>query len=125
MLDQDRTFTHFKTMSGLGEEEAGGLRPFCDAAAGQVGGRLRPGVDLGRNMDRLCIAAATLAYCDWLEFGGALSTAEEIRVGDITLRERSGASARRGGELRRRCLEGIADLLEPVPALFTLREGPS
>jgi len=122
MLDKDRVFDHFLTMTGLGRGEAAVYRPFCDAAAAFIRSRLKGGIDFGRNMDRLCIAAAAVAYSDWLELGGSLSSAEEIRVGEITVRQRTGRSAQRGEALRERLIGDIADLLAPLPVLTVIRE---
>ena len=111
MLDKDRIFAHFRTMSGLDEAGAVPYRSLCDSAAQYVFNRLRPDVQLDRNMDRLCVAGAALAYGDWLELGGALSAGQELRVGDITLRENSGSAPARGALMREHFLAGVADLL--------------
>lgn len=121
-MDKDRVFDHFLTMTGLARKDAVAYRPFCDAAAGFIHSRLKRDVDFGRNMDRLCIAAAAVAYGDWLELGGSLSSADEIRVGEIAVRERTGGPSQRGGARRERFLEAIADLLMPFPALTVIRE---
>jgi len=117
MLDNDRIFTHFLRMSGLAEETARPLRPLCDAAGQYLAGRLREGVSLGGNMDRLCLAAAALAYGDWLELGGGAIGAQEVRVGEITLREGGAGAAPRGGGMREHFLAGVADLLAPRAVL--------
>jgi len=122
LLDKDRIFTHFKNMCGLDEAAARPLRPLCDVAAQYLVTRLRPEIRLDANMDRLCIAAAALACGDWLELGGSLSPAQELRVGDITLRESSGGSAPRGSALREHFLTGISDLLEPRFVIAGARE---
>ena len=121
MLDQDRVFAHFKTMSGLDGREAEPFRPFCEAAAGLIASRLRQGLNVGRHMDRLCLAAGAIAYSDWLPLGGSFSSANEIRVGEITLREQSGGPSPQGALLRERLFEDIADLLAPLPVLTAIR----
>ena len=113
MLDIDRVFTHFTTMSGLDEGGAAPYRALCDGAARYIFSSLREDVHLAGQMDRLCLAAAALAYGDWIELGGSLSAAEEMRVGEITLRESRGNAPPRGGALREHFLAGIADLLAP------------
>ena len=113
MLENDRIFTHFLGMTGLDKETAKAFRPLCDAAGRYLAGRLREGVPLGGNMDRLCLAAAALAYGDWLELGGSALRAQEVRVGEITLRESSAGAAPRGVGLREHFLAGVADLLAP------------
>jgi len=116
MLDKDRVFRHFRTMCGLDSAGTGPYRALCDAAAQYILNRLRDDVQLDRNMDRLCFAAAALAYGDWLEVGGSLASAQDIRVGDITLRESGGGgrgAAAGGSALREHFLAGVADLLSP------------
>ena len=113
MLENDRIFTHFLAMSGLPEEDAEAFRPMCDAAGQQVLSRLRDGVSLSANMDRLCLAAAALALDDWLRLGGGALRAQEVRVGEITLREGGAGLAGRGADLREHFLSGVADLLKP------------
>jgi len=117
MLENDRIFTHFLRMSGLSEDGARPFRPLCDAAGQYLAGRLREGVSLSGNMDRLCIAAAALAYGDWLELGGGAPGAQEVRVGEITLREGGAGAAPRGGGMREHFLAGVADLLAPRAVL--------
>jgi len=119
MLENDRIFTHFLAMSGLTEEDAGTLRPLCDAAGQQIIGRLRDGVSLAGNMDRLCLAAAALAVDDWLRLGGGALRAQEVRVGEITLRE-GGVGTSRGVDLREHFLAGVADLLTPNVVLTSV-----
>jgi len=114
MLDKDRIFRHFRTMSGLDSPAATPFRALCDSAGLYIFGRLREGAETDRHMDRLCFAAAALAYADWLEIGGGSTGAQEIRIGDIALRE--GSSGRRAldsAAKRDHFLAGIADLLAP------------
>ena len=113
MLDKDRIFTHFVRLSGLDEAGAGAFRALCDAAGQYLAGRLLDGVSVAGNMDRLCLAAAALAYGDWLEFGGGAAGSQEVRVGEITLREGGAGAAPRGGGMREHFLAGVADLLAP------------
>ena len=123
MLDKDRVFTHFLTMTGLDAAEAGAFRPLSDAAAQYLLTRLREGVAPGKNLDRLCLAAAALAYGDWLELGGSLCSAQELRVGDIALRESSGNRAPRGASMREHFLAGVADLLAPRFVMAQVPDG--
>jgi len=124
MLDKDRIFTHFKTMCGLEAAQAQPLRPLCDIAAQYLLIWLRENIRLNQNMERLCVAAAALACGDWLELGGSISQGQELRVGDISLRESSGSSAPRGSALREHFLAGISDLLEPRFVIAQAREEP-
>lgn len=113
MLDKDRVFSHFVTMTGLGEQAAGSFRVLCEAAGRYLAGRLREGALAPENMDRLCLAAGALAYGDWLELGGNLAQTQEVRVGEITLREGGARAAPSASKLREHFLAGVADLLAP------------
>ena len=124
MLEKDRIFTHFLRLSGLSEDSAGALRPLCDAAGQYLAGRLRAGVSLGGNMDRLCLAAAALAYGDWLELGGGALGPQEVRVGEITLREGGSGSSARGAGMREHFLAGVADLITPRVVLAHTGDEP-
>ena len=124
MLENDRIFMHFLAMSGLPGEDAQTLRPMCDAAGQQIFGRLRDGVSLGGNMDRLCLAAAALALDDWLRLGGGALRAQEVRVGEITLREGGAGATGRGADLREHFLSGVADLLKPNVAFTSTGPAP-
>ena len=117
MLENDRIFTHFLAMSGLEEQDAQALRPLCDAAGIQIVSRLRESISPGRHMDRLCLAAAAIALSDWLELGGGAMRAQEVRVGEITLREGGAGALSRSSDLRERFLAGVADLLVPSVVL--------
>lgn len=117
MLDGDRVFTHFLQISGLEEGAAEDLRAVCDIAGQYLYGRLRAGVNLAANMDRLCLAAAALAFGDYLEFGGARHSGQEVRIGDVTMRESGGASPA-AGRMREHFLAGVADLIAPKNAII-------
>jgi len=120
MLENDRIFTHFLSVSGLSVSDAERFRPLCDAAGQQLYGRLREGVSLGENMERLCLAAAAIALNDWLQLGGGALQAQEVRVGEITLREGGVGAAGRGACLHEHFLVGVADLLTPSAVLTSV-----
>lgn len=115
MLDKDRVYHFFLVYAGLDEQASAGLRPLCDASAESLAVKLREGVDLSRHMERLCLAAAGFAFCDWCELGTASSDEHEVRVGEITLRSSASAyaAAKDLTVLREHFLESIADLLKP------------
>ena len=109
MIDKDRVYEIFLGISGSSDEAKG--RFLCDAAAGYLSSRIGREVDLIQNMERLCRAAAGIAYCDYREMAGDIS-AGEVRVGDISLKESSGSGRRSElRDIREGFIEGIADLL--------------
>lgn len=117
MLDAQKVYHYFSLFSDLEGEAAAPYHPFCDAAAGEVTRRLRTGADIEAGMDRLCMAAAAMACGDCLELWGAggSSAADEVRVGDITLKSASGTAASQADSqaLSQHFLSRVADLLEP------------
>jgi hypothetical protein len=119
MLDQDRVFNLFIAFSDLPEETAGRFRPVCQAAADSLCAKLSRRVRLPRDMERLCLAAAAIAYHDFCGIGSS-GLAGEIRVGEISLRhpDWSGSPpSRMAAELRDRFLLDIADILK-TPFVF-------
>lgn len=116
MPDKDRVFALFSLFSDLEGEAAERYRPLCDGAAAAMASRMRPGITEEADLERLCMAAAAGAYCDLLELRGS-SAAEELRVGDITLKNssRSGSGDSEGVRAHFEAL--AADLLEPACVL--------
>jgi len=119
VLDKDLVFKYFLTFSGLDEDAGCRMRPVCDAAAGAISARLSEKAEFPRDMERLCLAAAAVAYSGYLEIGSADSSMQEIKVGDISLRDSaaSGSSAKGAADLRDSFLAGVAPLLK-APFVF-------
>ncbi len=116
MLDKDRVFQLFILFADLEEHSALRYRPFCDAATALLSRKAKPGIK-EEDLERLYTAAAGYAYCDWLDVMGGASAAEEIKVGDITVRNSFGEGKTGTAELRGHFQALVTDLLEP-PFVF-------
>jgi hypothetical protein len=104
----------FRAFAGLDGEDIARYGPFLRGAAAEILRRLKPGADIAAEMERLCDAAAAVAYHGCRALGSA--NAGSIRVGDITVGGAAGESA--GARLMRdEYLARIADLLT-APADF-------
>lgn len=119
MLELKRVISLFSLFCDL---EGAALEPWegiCGAAAAYVEARLRPEVDPAAHMDTLCAAAAGVACADYLTVQAAGGRSEEIRVGDITLKDRQTAGNADAGGIRAYFLGRAAHLLAPeCPALI-------
>lgn len=113
MCQIERTFRLFAEIDG---EIPAKYRPFLRAAEAEILRRLKPCGDIAPVMERLCDAAAAVAYhgCRALEAVNAC----DIKVGDIALS--AGAEEAKAAEkLKEAAMAGIADLLQ-IPEAFAL-----
>ena len=120
MLDIEYIFTWFQKLTRLNEPEATPWLPLCESAARVLLSRLRPDVDLEAEMDRLCMAAASIAHSTFLSHTAHAENAfsgDSIRVGDITLKSTAG-TARAMARDENGFLAHIADLLAPKGFAF-------
>ncbi len=86
-LDKQRISALFAMFTDIPDLDLPKWSNLVDLAETQLLALLKPNVDISRNMERLCIAAAACAYCNYTLLtarGGASS--EEIRVGDIAIK---------------------------------------
>lgn len=124
MLELEKVVQRFILFSDLSEGAAERWKSFCQSAAAGIEARLRPEADTSNpdNLELLHIAAAALAYCDYLMVSSAVGSSDEVRVGDISLK--SGATAassdkKDAREMRDYFLGQAFHLLLPqCPALF-------
>lgn len=120
MLDRERVRALFGLFTDLPDDRLGLWEGLCDNAADSLMGRLRKGVSLPANRERLCTAAAAMAYADYLllDAGGAGSS-DEIRVGEITLKNSNSGEKNSGSrEIREYFLGQIGDLLADSAVVF-------
>jgi hypothetical protein len=104
----------FRLFAGAASDDIAQYGPFLRGAAADIIRRLKPGVDIAAEMERLCDAAAAVACHSCRALGTA--NAGSIRVGDITVGGTAGEPA--GARLLRdEYLARIADLLT-APADF-------
>lgn len=123
MLNLDRVFHLFCLFADLDEAEAADWRWLCEAAEQTVTRRLREGVEPSAEMERLCAAAASIANDRYnLLRPGGFSEQEEIKVGDITVKNGSGAGEKES--LQEHFLAEISDLLR-FEGGFMFQQTPS
>jgi hypothetical protein len=113
MVDKEKVFELFALFADLDKDFALRYRPFCDAAASLLSYKAKTGLK-EEDLERLATAAAGYAYCDWLDLTGGLHTAEEIKVGDISVKNSAGSGKAATTELRQHFEGLVADLLEPA-----------
>ena len=113
-LDRDMVIEMFAMFSDLGADECERWRGFCVFAAERIESRLRPDADTEKYADMLCSAAAAWAYCDYLMAGSAMASSDEIRVGDIALKNAasSGTDKNTALEMRDYFMQQVAFLLK-------------
>ena len=126
MLNIERVFSLFCLFADLESGEAQRWRWVCENAANSLVRRLRKGVDLAFEMERLCIVAAALAYDSYVAMEpDGFSKSDEIKVGDITIKNSDYAAAKSdSGLIGEHFLAGVYDLLEP-PESFLFRLSPA
>lgn len=123
MLDNYRILSIFSLFTDLEEQQALAWQRLCENAAAALCCRIKAGVDVSAHMERLCTAAAAMAYGDYLMLNGASASGGEVRVGDISVKNGSGNGS--GGdatEIRAYFLEQVADLLETRAFAFVQTE---
>jgi hypothetical protein len=106
----ERAFRSFMSLEGQEPEISAQYGPLLRGAAADILRRLRPGVDIAAEMERLCDAAAAVAYHGCRALGAGSAGAGSVRVGDISVGaggiDLAGAKALRDEHMAR-----IADLL--------------
>lgn len=123
MLDYDRVLSLFSLFTDLTGDSLARWEGLCQSAARRLEARLRPSAEAEAEMEGLCAAAAAMAYGDYLLLGSAgAGTADEIRVGDISLKNSVSHDTKRDAEeIRAYFLNGVAHLLLPeCPALLAV-----
>jgi hypothetical protein len=101
----------FKLFAGLENELPAQYGPLLRGAAAEIERRLKPGADTAPHMERLCDAAAAVAYHGCRALGTV--TAGSIRVGDIAIGAGGAGGDLAGAKLLRdEHMARIADLLK-------------
>lgn len=120
MLDRERVRALFGLFTDLPDDRLNLWEGLCDNAVGSLMGRLRENVNLPANMERLCTAAAAMAYADYLLLdAGGVGASDEIRVGDITLKKSSSDEKNSDSrEIWEYFLGQIGDLLADSAVVF-------
>ncbi len=92
-LDRQHILRVFRMFAEPGDSDLQKYEPLLRGAEEEILKRLKPEADLSCNMERLCEAAAAEAYYMYLTLVSPANAADEIRVGDISVRSPSGASS--------------------------------
>lgn len=108
-LDNQRILSLFALFTDMPDAELSEWKSLCVSAEEKLMSRLRKKVSIYKNMERLCSAAAAIAYCDYIMLSAG-SSSEDIKVGDISLK--SSGETRDAISTRDYMLAEIADLIE-------------
>ena len=112
MMNQDLVRQFFMLYTDLPEEEAERWDFLCRNAIGALKARLKEGAEAPEHEERLCAAAALWAGGDYERLKDlAAARSEEIRVGDIALKNTMGSQSRESGDWQLYALAQIGDLL--------------
>lgn len=121
MLDKRQIRNLFAMLCDLTDEELEKWAGLCESAESSITSRLRENVDVKRNMERLCIAAAACAYFDYMMLSGGAGASSEVKVGDISVKNSGESPDARS--IRDNFIAEIADLINvPTGFAFTSAE---
>lgn len=118
-LDKQLIRDSFAMFTDMPDSELSYWSILCDNAESMIISHLRENVDARRNMERLCIAAAALAYSDYAAIlSGKSGSSGEIRVGDISLR--NSGDEFEAASTRDYFIASVSDLID-VPTGFVFQ----
>ena len=120
-LDNELILKFFSLFTDLPDAELLKWKSLCENAGNKIWSLRKNGVNIKRNMERLCSAAAACAYCDYVILaGGGTGSSGELRVGDISVKESSHKTAMiDAADTRAHFLAEVADLID-VPTGFAV-----
>lgn len=124
-IDQTRAFDTFKLFADLNDQAADNWRPLVGGACARLSAQLREGADTARHQEELCLAASACAYGDYLILTGGGSNVNELRVGEISIKNgaQSKLAIRDADEIRSHFLAEVAHLLKAPPIALLLAVG--
>lgn len=106
-------------LADLPDQELESYSALCRSAEAQIMDRLRENVDIEREMERLCMAAAACAYYDYAMLSAGRNVSDsEVRVGEISVKSTGGEFD--AASIRDHFLELAADLIH-IPTGFAFR----
>jgi len=88
-IDIELVKRYFLLFSDLPDSDAERWGIVCRNAAVFVKRSLNGDADIQENQERLCVAAAGCAYADYLLLDGSRGLSDEVRIGDIALKNKS------------------------------------
>lgn len=117
-LDIQRIRRLFAMLADLDDAELENWESLCLSAETRIISMLREDVNVSWEMERLCMAASALAYCDHAMLSGRTVSDNEIRVGDISVKNTGGEFD--AATVRDHFLNSVADLIY-LPTGFVFR----
>jgi hypothetical protein len=120
-----RCFTLFADLDG---REGARWDSLCRRAAEHIAARLRPETDPALHRERLAMAAAIVAYGDYLLLeNGGISAGEELKVGDVSIKAAADRGAARREEAQNMKDDALADIRDLItggePVFFAISGG--
>ena len=112
MLDRDMTGKFFRDFSGEEDAAWSDLLRICVA---EVEGMLRPGADIEKAGDRLCYAAAALAFYRY-SLKNAAADVTRFKAGEVTVAMGGGVDA--AYEMYKEALRAVRAFLKPDDFAF-------
>lgn len=113
MLDMDMTGKFFRDFSG--EEDLAGWSDLLRICAAETEGMLRPGADMEKAGDRLCYAAAALAFYRY-SLKNAAADITRFKAGEVTVAMGGGVES--ACEIYKEALRAVREFLNPDDFAF-------
>lgn len=117
-MDRENIYEIFCRFTGLDSETASDFYFMCDTACDYVLSRIKPGADISEAGGRLDLAAAALAYYRYVLWSLTDDPADQIRVGEISVRNNSAKALDRADRLCREAFRDVYGLLEDEDFVF-------
>ncbi len=108
----------FGRLAGLEADEATDFRFMCESSVGYITSRLKPGVDIRHRCSRLEFAAAALAYYRFILWRLTDGGSNEIKVGEISVKENGTKQLEGSEQLCKEAFSAISDILETTDFVF-------
>lgn len=117
-MDRDNVLVLFCRLTGLDSTAAESFDFMCDTACDYVLSRIKDKADISGCGGALELAAATLAYYRYVLWGLTEGSANEVKVGDISVKASGAAILDCASRLCREAFDEIAPYLEDVGFVF-------
>ena len=108
----------FCRLSGLDYEEAADFRFMCDTALSYIMSRIKHGSDTRCYGGRINFAAAALAYYRYVLWSLTDGAANEVKVGEISVKHGGSSELEAADRLCREALADLGEILESENFVF-------
>ncbi len=108
----------FCRLSGLDHEEAADFRFMCDTALSYIMSRIKRGTDMRCYGGRINFAAAALAYYRYVLWSLTDGAANEVKVGEISVKHGGSSELEAADRLCREALADLGEILESENFVF-------